>query len=99
MRAKTLAGTRGTRTEGSADFRLAVDIGNTHTVVGLFQGAKIKQHWRLATRKDTTLDEIAFWLKGAVLQQETPLPGLKAAAIASVVPTQDAAWLTALRSC
>ncbi len=79
------------RGENSGDFRLVVDIGNTHTVIGLFHGAKIRRHWRLSTRKDTTVDEIAFWLKGAI-----PRTNLKAAAIASVVPTQDRAWLGAL---
>ncbi len=88
------------------DFRLVVDIGNTHTVIGLFQGAKIQRNWRLATRKDTTVDEIAFWLQGLNLVGAThpsttlrdhgsPLQG---SALASVVPTQDNAWLSAMEN-
>ena len=46
------------------DLRLAVDIGNTNTVIGLFDGSEIKHRWRLATRKDTTVDEIAISLHG-----------------------------------
>ncbi|HZN53954.1 MAG TPA: type III pantothenate kinase [Candidatus Polarisedimenticolaceae bacterium] len=41
---------------------LAVDTGNTHTVLGLFEGATLRADWRIATRKDTTADEL-----GAVL--------------------------------
>ena len=73
-----------------SNYRLAVDVGNTHTVVGLFQNTNIKRHWRLATRKDTTIDEIAFWLRGL------NTPEIAATALASVVPMQDNAWLSAL---
>ncbi len=38
---------------------LGVDVGNTHTVLGLFQGPKIKASWRIATRPDITADELA----------------------------------------
>ena len=78
--------------KGTRDLRLVVDIGNTHTVVGLFKGGKFERHWRLATRKDTTIDEIAFWLRGL----DTESGKIAAAAVASVVPTQDAAWMGAL---
>ena len=42
---------------------LAVDTGNTHTVLGLFEGETLRADWRIATRKDTTADEL-----GAVLR-------------------------------
>lgn len=72
-------------------FRLAIDIGNTQSVMGLFRGDAVLKRWRLATRKDTTIDEIALWLSGMVLPH---LEGqtLTAAALASVVPAQDEAW-------
>ena len=28
---------------------LTIDIGNTHTVLGLFEGAEIVEHWRIST--------------------------------------------------
>jgi len=77
----------------SGDFRLAVDVGNTHTVLGLFRGREILRSWRVATRKDTTVDEIAFWLQG-LADQDTQ--SVSKAALASVVPTQDEPWLAAL---
>ena len=79
-------------------FRLVVDIGNTHTVIGLFHGAKIQRNWRLATRKDTTVDEIAFWLQGLNLVGAHSRAPLQGSALASVVPTQDNAWLSAMEN-
>jgi type III pantothenate kinase len=38
---------------------LAIDIGNTHTVIGLFKGDKILTSWRMATPRYETSDEIA----------------------------------------
>ena len=37
---------------------LAVDVGNTHTVFGLFEGEKLEADWRIATRKEITADEL-----------------------------------------
>lgn len=39
---------------------LAVDVGNTHTVVGLFDGRDLVDHWRIATTADRTSDELAL---------------------------------------
>ena len=36
---------------------LAVDVGNTNIVMGVFDGRKLVQHWRLETRKGKTSDE------------------------------------------
>lgn len=79
----------------SADLRLAVDVGNTNTVIGLFDGNRIVRTWRLATRKDTTVDEIALWLRG-LLRPEAEAAGIRAAAMASVVPMLDESWSRAL---
>jgi type III pantothenate kinase len=87
---------RATRKTDAAGFRLAVDIGNTHTVIGLFRDGSIRHRWRLATRPDTTVDEIAFWLRG-LQSGGKPVTRVSAAALASVVPSQDEHWLAALR--
>ena len=36
---------------------LAIDIGNTNIVLGLYQGKKLVTHWRLATQAERTADE------------------------------------------
>lgn len=77
------------------DLRLAVDIGNTNTVIGLFDDGRIVHRWRLATRKDATVDEIAMQLHG-LLRSEDELRAIRASALASVVPALDDAWAKAL---
>jgi len=37
---------------------LAIDVGNTQTVLGVFQGAELQWHWRLATMPERTADEL-----------------------------------------
>jgi type III pantothenate kinase len=39
---------------------LAIDVGNTHTVLGLFDNKEIVEHWRIATEARRTADEIAI---------------------------------------
>ena len=43
---------------------LTIDVGNTQTVLGLFDGAKIVEHWRLATEPRRTADELALLIHG-----------------------------------
>jgi type III pantothenate kinase len=37
---------------------LAVDIGNTNIVLGIFEGEDLTQSWRLATLQERTADEL-----------------------------------------
>ena len=43
---------------------LAVDVGNTQTVLGLFDGERLTEHWRLATERERTGDELGVLLNG-----------------------------------
>lgn len=43
---------------------LAVDVGNTQTVLGLFDGPRLSDHWRLATERTRTGDELGVLLGG-----------------------------------
>ncbi|MCB9439027.1 MAG: type III pantothenate kinase [Mycolicibacterium sp.] len=49
---------------------LALDVRNTHTVVGLVSGsgehAKVMQHWRIRTEPEVTADELALTLDGLI---------------------------------
>ena len=70
---------------------LAVDVGNTHTVLGLFEGADLVEHWRIATVPHRTADEIAVVLHG-LLAQHHGADGLAGAsvdgiALCSTVPS------------
>jgi type III pantothenate kinase len=42
---------------------LAIDVGNTQTVVGLFNGADLADHWRIATDANRTSDELALMIQ------------------------------------
>lgn len=43
---------------------LTIDVGNTHTVMGLFDGEEIVEHWRVSTDPRRTADEMAVLLQG-----------------------------------
>jgi type III pantothenate kinase len=43
---------------------LAVDVGNTQTVFGLFDGEELTEHWRIATDPRRTGDELGVTLSG-----------------------------------
>jgi type III pantothenate kinase len=42
---------------------LTIDAGNTQTVVGLFDGEDLLDHWRIATDADRTSDELALMVQ------------------------------------
>jgi type III pantothenate kinase len=42
---------------------LTIDSGNTQTVIGLFNGAELADHWRIATVAERTADELALMIQ------------------------------------
>jgi len=71
------------------DLILALDVGNTNTVVGLFSNDALQTRWRLTTHAERTADEIGLWLR-QLLQWEGVDPGqLGDVAVSSVVPPMD----------
>jgi len=42
---------------------LAIDTGNTQTVIGLFDGDELADHWRIATVASRTSDELALMIQ------------------------------------
>jgi type III pantothenate kinase len=43
---------------------LAVDVGNTQTHLGVFEGEELTEHWRFQTRSGATGDELAERISG-----------------------------------
>ena len=41
---------------------LAIDVGNTNIVLGVFEGERLVDSWRLATLRERTSDEIGIWV-------------------------------------
>ncbi|GAA3118058.1 hypothetical protein GCM10020001_042480 [Nonomuraea salmonea] len=65
---------------------LTIDVGNTHTVLGLFEGEDVIEHWRLATDARRTADEIAVVLQGLLAQSPLLKGGPTSTASPSVPP-------------
>lgn len=74
------------RTVPGAERLLAVDVGNTNTVLGLYDGAELLRHWRLTSRRDATSDEIALSVEGLLRTVPEGLPP-DDVIVASVVPS------------
>jgi type III pantothenate kinase len=60
---------------------LAVDVGNTQTVFGLYDGATLGEHWRIATEAQRTGDEL-----GALLDGFLDFDALDGICLSSTVP-------------
>ena len=65
---------------------LAVDVGNTNTVIGVFRDGNLEAHWRIQTVAERTSDELAVLLKTLLDMQGIPWRSLTAGIISSVVP-------------
>ena len=61
---------------------LAIDVGNTQTALGLYEGAELARHWRLATEPQRTGDELGLFLGGLL-----ELAALDGICLASTVPS------------
>jgi type III pantothenate kinase len=60
---------------------LAIDVGNTSTVFGLFADAELSEHWRIATEPHKTGDEL-----GALYRSFLDLDGVGGICLSSTVP-------------
>jgi type III pantothenate kinase len=65
---------------------VAIDIGNTHTVVGLFDKLQLCRHWRVASTFDRTEDELGALISFLFEKQGFDLSANYEVAISSVVP-------------
>jgi type III pantothenate kinase len=77
---------------------LAIDIGNTQTVLGVYDGRELLHMWRLSTNKTETSDELR--LKATPLLESASIEAreVDGSIVASVVPRLTAAWKRALTS-
>lgn len=65
---------------------IVMDVGNTNTVIGVYQDDKLLSDWRIRTEKETTVDEYGILLRNLFLSQNmTWAPGTDLA-ISCVVP-------------
>ena len=73
-----------------------VDVGNTQTVIGVYEGQELRHMWRVATVKTDTSDELRLKALPLISMEGIALDGIGGSAIASVVPSLTDAWRRAL---
>jgi type III pantothenate kinase len=65
---------------------LAIDVGNTNTVLGVYDGKRLLDHWRLETSARRTSDEYGILLRQLFQSSGIDADRVDAVAVSSVVP-------------
>ena len=68
---------------------LAIDVGNTHTTLGLMEASKVLREWRITTARHQTADELQITLRFLGGIDQVPREEWRGAALCSVVPSVD----------
>ncbi|MFT5698674.1 MAG: type III pantothenate kinase [Desulforhopalus sp.] len=72
---------------------LVVDIGNSHTVTGMYEKSKLLGHWRIKSDAKSTGDELAICYNALFTLAGINIDKIEGIIIASVVPTLQTAWI------
>jgi type III pantothenate kinase len=73
---------------------LATDVGNTQTVIGLFEGDRLLSSWRIATNSRSTTDELHVVVHQLFQLSRLDEGALDGLALASVVPELSTTWVS-----
>ena len=70
---------------------LAIDVGNTNTVLGLYDDKKLIQHWRVKTDSSSTADQLILTFNGLLKDQ----PQVTGISLCSTVPSvlKEMRWM------
>lgn len=71
---------------------LAVDVGNTQSVLGLFAGDELVRHWRISSNAAYTADELSLVVSGLIREAGFTWDEVTEVVLSSVVPRLTAAW-------
>jgi type III pantothenate kinase len=66
---------------------LAIDVGNTQTVLGIYEGRTLRHHWRLQTHSERTADEYGVIVRNLLAGLGSPR--IRGIAVACVVPPMN----------
>ncbi|WP_136806402.1 type III pantothenate kinase [Desulfosediminicola flagellatus] len=69
-----------------------IDVGNSHTVTGLYSGDDLIGKWRLKSDRKMTADELAIQYHTLFAMEKINTEEIHGVVLASVVPTLEAAW-------
>ncbi len=75
---------------------LAIDVGNTQTVFGVYEGDALRHRWRVATNKKHTSDELRVKLAPLLSSACIDSKDFHGVILASVVPYLTDAWREAI---
>jgi type III pantothenate kinase len=65
---------------------LAIDVGNTNTVMGVYQGQELSHHWRVRTERNATEDEFHLLIKTLFSSKGAAIESVTGTIISCVVP-------------
>lgn len=65
---------------------LAIDVGNTNIVLGVFDGERLVHSWRLTTMRERTSDEVGILVTHLFEHRHIPVDAVDGIIISSVVP-------------
>ena len=63
-----------------------LDVGNSNTVLGVYQNSELKFHWRIETNRNKTEDEYGMIIKSLIAHVGLEFDDIKGIIISSVVP-------------
>jgi type III pantothenate kinase len=72
---------------------LVVDVGNTQTHLGTFEGEELIEHWRFATVRVSTADELGAALRNLLALRGLSFADIDASIVSSTVPRQRPEWV------
>jgi type III pantothenate kinase len=73
---------------------LVVDVGNTQTHFGTFRGEDLLEHWRFATIRESTADQLGAALSNLLELRGYGFADLEASIVSSTVPQLEPEWTT-----
>ena len=73
---------------------LAIDVGNTNIVIGVFRGETLVHSWRLTTIRERTSDELGILISDFCDRNEVRQSDISGIVIASVVPPLTGTLIT-----
>jgi type III pantothenate kinase len=77
---------------------IAIDVGNTQTTLGLFEGDKLEHMWRISSHSTRSTDELHVLLRGLFDMGGVPHETVEGVALATVVPSATHMWKKVCRS-
>jgi type III pantothenate kinase len=76
---------------------LVVDVGNTQTHFGMCRGSELVEHWRFATVRESTADELGAALRNLLELRGMRLDQIDASIVSSTVPELAPEWVETAR--